>query len=206
MAFLINVAPMLQEQPNFEAESELTSQAVLSDFQPLPDFRRITDSVKQTSDDPPEAALVAQHRPRPLPNPSDRTRPVSNGTRYEVRPDYNQRDSRRDPRPDYERRDPRPDTGRPRQVELLPPALTMEEMQKTMSDLQSQFDRVRQIRKVDSAKTPHPQLGSAHMAAARTSSRQDTEDEAELAFFALGAVAHDAVDLPCYMDSDQYID
>ena len=205
MAFIINVAPMLQEQPNFDIVPDTAVQAMLSEFQPPPDFRRITDSVRQTSDDPTEAALVAQLRPRPVPNPSDRTRPVANGTRYEARSDYNQRDSRRDARPD-ERRDPRSDTGRPRQVELPPPALTMEEMQKAMSDLQSQFDRVRQTRKDDPAKSSRLPLGSAHMAAARTSSRQDTEDDAEQAFFALGAAAHGTVDLPCHMDSDEYSD
>ena len=139
-------------------------------------------------------------------SPTRRTRSATNGTRYETRPDYNQRDSRRDARPDYERRDLRPDTGRPRQVELPPPALTMEEMQKAMSDLQSQFDRVRQTRKDDPAKSSRLPLGSAHMAAARTSSRQDTEDDAEQAFFALGAAAHGTVDLPCHMDSDDYSD
>ena len=206
MALLINTAPMLQEQPNFESASATTAQAMLSDFQPPPDFRRITDSVRQTSDNPTETALVAQLRPRPLSNPSDRTRPVANGTRYETRPDYNQRDSRRDARPNYERRDPRHDTGRPRQVELPSPALTMDEMQKAMSDLQSQFDRVRQPRKDDTAKTSRLPLGSAHMAAARSSSMQDTKEEAERAFFALGAASHDTVDLPCHMDSDDYSD
>ena len=142
--------------------------------------------------------LLGWWRPRP---PA-----TTNGTRYDNRQDYAQRDHHRDARPEYERRDYRSDAGRTNQVEQSSPALTLEEMKKTMADFQSQIDKqARKARIDESAKSSRLPYGSANMAAARTSSVPDNPDDDELrhehAFFALGAT-----DLPCHMDSDEYSD
>jgi hypothetical protein len=211
-ALLINIAALLQPSiertPPPPPPEQLDFAAMLSESQPVPEFRRQTNSVMQSLDGPAEAALVAQLRPRPFSSTTDRPRSqaASNGTRYDHRPDYVQRDQRRDTRTEYERREYRSETDRPRQVEHPSPALSLEEMQKSIATIQSHIDKqVRKVRNEEAAKSSRTHFGSAHMAAARTSSAPDIPPEDEMhhehAFFALGAT-----ELPCHMDSDEYSD
>ena len=212
-ALLISIAPIIQEPPNFELEISSmfpagpTEPAMLSDLQRLPDLRRITDPVTQssTSSDPRETAFAAQLRDRQRLSAPDRYRPpshVADGARH----DSVRRDVRIDPRQDNVRRDSNRevrhdrhdvygDSGRPRKTEPPQPGATLEDLQRTIASLQSQIDRqARKANQESSSKSNRLAFESAHMASAKTSSAPDDPDvidqdyaAAKSKFYALGA-------------------
>ena len=216
MAILINMAPILQEQPNFDSELlDVTSvdniPAMLSNDQTLPDLRRISDNVTQQSDtDPREVAFAAQLRDRQRLSAPDRFRPSPDT--YAARQDNARRDVRIDPRQAIcvpSTRNVRQDTygasSQPRKADPSSQTATLEDLQRTIASLQSQIDRqARQARKEDTSNSNRFSSASAHLASSKPTSVPDDPDviDQEYApppkFYALGAsVEYCSDDLPC---------
>ena len=216
MAILINMVPILQDQPNFELEipdiaSVENIPAMLSNDQTLPDFRRISDNGMQTSGaDPREVAFAAQLRDRQRLSAPDRYRPSSDTK--PARQDNVRQDVRFDPRQAIcapSNRNARQEiygaSSQPRKADPSSQTATLEDLQRTIASLQSQIDRqARQARKEDTSNSNRLSFASAHLASSKPTSVPDDPDviDQEYApppkFYALGAsVEYCSDDLPC---------
>ena len=213
-SLLIHLTPVL---PTGDKSEAAFSAASTMEFHPT------TDSAMHPPvfSGPSETAFVAQLRDRQSLKPPDHLRkdgqrrdtPRQDNVRRDVprqdnvrravpvdpRPDYERRDTRRDIRQEYERGNARPESLRPRNYDPPSSASTLESMQKTMADLQSQIDKhARQSRRDDPNKSNRIAFASAHMASAKATSASDDPDDQESAFYAFGSrVEYCSDDLPC---------